>query len=340
MGPRRPCPRNPNGHQGREARIQRNRVMDKAPTFVGIDVSKHRLTSTRAPPARASPPTTTRGRGGARRAPGRPRAGAHRARGHGRPGGPPRGGPGRGRPAGRGRQSPPSARLRTRPGRLAKTDRLDAEAIARFAEAAAAGAALAGRGHPPPGRPGGAPPPAAQMLVAERNRRYAADPALHEGIDAHLHWLRRRWPRSSATWARRPGERGLARQGGAAALGAGRRAGERAHPAGRAARARLPHPSPGRRPGRVAPFSRDSGKMRASARRVAGRPCAPACTWPRSRRRPNPPIAAFYERLRRGSPPSSPHGLHAQLVVTLKPCCAPAPPGSRLDGEHGRSGRR
>src|SRR4051812_49586782 len=43
MGPRRPCPRDPNGHQGREARIQRNRVMDKAPTFVGIDVSKHRL---------------------------------------------------------------------------------------------------------------------------------------------------------------------------------------------------------------------------------------------------------------------------------------------------------
>src|SRR3982751_6643778 len=43
MGPRRPCPRNPNGHRGREARIQRNRVMDKGPTFVGIDVSKHRL---------------------------------------------------------------------------------------------------------------------------------------------------------------------------------------------------------------------------------------------------------------------------------------------------------
>src|SRR4051794_36047725 len=43
MGPRRPCPRNPNGHQGQQARIQRNRVMDKAPTFVGIDVSKHRL---------------------------------------------------------------------------------------------------------------------------------------------------------------------------------------------------------------------------------------------------------------------------------------------------------
>src|SRR3954464_5627681 len=43
MAPRRPCPRNPNGHQGSTARIQRNRVMDKAPTFVGIDVSKRRL---------------------------------------------------------------------------------------------------------------------------------------------------------------------------------------------------------------------------------------------------------------------------------------------------------
>src|SRR4051794_41284230 len=43
MAPRRPCPRDPNGHQGSTARIQRNRVMDKAPTFVGIDVSKRRL---------------------------------------------------------------------------------------------------------------------------------------------------------------------------------------------------------------------------------------------------------------------------------------------------------
>ena len=45
MAPRRPCPRNPNGHQGRQARIQRNRVMDKAttPVFVGIDVAKHSL---------------------------------------------------------------------------------------------------------------------------------------------------------------------------------------------------------------------------------------------------------------------------------------------------------
>src|SRR3954462_5991399 len=43
MAPRRPCPRDPNGHQGSTARIQRNRVMDKLPAFVGIDVSEHRL---------------------------------------------------------------------------------------------------------------------------------------------------------------------------------------------------------------------------------------------------------------------------------------------------------
>ena len=47
MAPRRPCHWNPNGHQGSTARIQRNRVMDKAtapaPTYVGIDVSKRRL---------------------------------------------------------------------------------------------------------------------------------------------------------------------------------------------------------------------------------------------------------------------------------------------------------
>jgi transposase len=75
-------------------------------------------------------------------------------------------------------------------GRLAKTDRLDAEAIARFAEAVR-----------PPARP--LPDEATrrlgalvarrrqllEMLVAERNRRHAADPSLHEGIDAHLRWL-------------------------------------------------------------------------------------------------------------------------------------------------------
>src|SRR4051794_16858207 len=75
-------------------------------------------------------------------------------------------------------------------GRLAKTDRNDAEAIARFAEAVR-----------PPVRP--LPDEVTrhlgalvarrrqllEMLVAERNRRQAAEPALHEGIDAHLRWL-------------------------------------------------------------------------------------------------------------------------------------------------------
>ena len=76
-------------------------------------------------------------------------------------------------------------------GRLAKTDTLDAEAIARFAEAV--------RPEPRP-----LPDAAAQrlralvarrrqligMLVAEKNRRtQATDPALHAHPDAHLAWL-------------------------------------------------------------------------------------------------------------------------------------------------------
>src|SRR3954471_2078151 len=75
-------------------------------------------------------------------------------------------------------------------GRLARTARLDAEAIARFAEAVR-----------PPVRP--LPDEATrrlgalvarrrqllEMLVAERNRRHMADPILREGIDAHLRWL-------------------------------------------------------------------------------------------------------------------------------------------------------
>jgi transposase len=75
-------------------------------------------------------------------------------------------------------------------GWLAKTDRLDAEAIARFAEAVR-----------PPVRP--LPDAATRhlgalvarrrqllgMLVAERNRRQAAAaPALQQRIDAHLRW--------------------------------------------------------------------------------------------------------------------------------------------------------
>ena len=76
-------------------------------------------------------------------------------------------------------------------GRLAKTDRLDAAAIAHFAEAVR-----------PPVRPltdeatrhlqalVARRRQLLEMLVAERNRRHAAaDPALHERLDAHLRWL-------------------------------------------------------------------------------------------------------------------------------------------------------
>ena len=98
-------------------------------------------------------------------------------------------------------------------GRLAKTDRLDAETIARFAEAVR-----------PPVRP--LPDEATrhlgalvarrrqllEMLVAERNRRHAADPRPARG-DRRPPALarRRRWPGSSATWTRRSGR---ARSGG------------------------------------------------------------------------------------------------------------------------------
>ena len=191
MAPRQPCPRNPNGHQGQQARIQRNRVMDKAPTFIGIDVSKHRLGIHSRPSGESSTigyddesvaalierlvavaPAliVLEATGGmevrlaaALAAAGLPVAVVNP------------------------RQVRAFARAM---GRLAKTDRLDAAVIAHFAEAVR-----------PPVRP--LPDEATrhlgaliarrrqllEMLVAERNRRHAADPVLHERIDAHLRWL-------------------------------------------------------------------------------------------------------------------------------------------------------
>jgi transposase len=77
-------------------------------------------------------------------------------------------------------------------GRLAKTDRVDAHVLARFAEAV---------------RPGPRPLPEAatraldalvtrrrqlvEMLTAERNRRGSAPPSLQRRLDAHIRWLRR-----------------------------------------------------------------------------------------------------------------------------------------------------
>src|SRR5919199_4855024 len=182
---------NPNGHQGSSARIQRNRVMDKAPTFVGIDVAKRRLDVHTRPSGEsftidhdddgvaalverlaALAPTLVvlEAPGGlevrlaaALAAAGLPVAVVNP------------------------RQVRAFARAT---GRLAKTDPLDAATIARFAAAVR-----------PPARP--LPDEATrhlgalvarrrrllEMLVAEPNRRPAADPPPREGVDPPHGWL-------------------------------------------------------------------------------------------------------------------------------------------------------
>src|SRR4051812_30359052 len=307
MGPRRPCPRNPNGHQGQQARIQRNRVMDKAPTFVGIDVSEHRL-DVHARPSGESFATDHDDEGVAglvgRLAALAPALVVLEATG-----------------GLEGRRVRAFARAT---GRLAKTDRLDAEAIARFAEAVR-----------PPARP--LPDEATrhlgalvarrrqllEMLVAERNRRHAADPALHEGIDAHLRWLEEALAgierdlgtavRESAAWCAK--EALLRSVPGVGPVSA------------RTLLAELPElGSLTRRQAAalvgVAPFSRDSGKMRGKRTVGGGRATLRACLYMAAvaaARGANPPIAAFYERLRRAGKPSK-LALTAcmrKLVVTL-----------------------
>src|SRR3954468_10982533 len=325
MGPRRPCPRNPNGHQGREARIQRNRVMDKAPTFVGIDVSKHRL-DVHARPSGESFATDYDDEGVAglvgrlaalapalivleatgglevRLAAALAAAGLPVAV-----------------------VNPRQVRAFARAtGRLAKTDRLDAKAIAHFAEAVR-----------PPMRP--LPDEATRrlqalvagrrqllaMLVAERNRRQAAEPALHERIDAHLRWLENALAeierdldeavRDSAVW--RAKEELLRSVPGVGPVSA------------RTLLAQLPElGSLTRRQVAalvgVAPFNRDSGKMRGKRTIWAGRAALRACLYMAAvaaARGSNPAIAGFYQRLRQAGKPAK-LALTAcmrKLVVTL-----------------------
>jgi transposase len=209
-------------------------------------------------------------------------------------------------------------------GRLAKTDRLDAAMIARFAEAVR-----------PPVRP--LPDEATrhlgalvarrrqllEMLVAERNRRHAADPALREGIDAHLRWLEEALAgierdldgavRESAAW--RAKEELLRSVPGVGPVSA------------RTLLAELPElGSLTRRQAAalvgVAPFSRDSGKMRGKRTVGGGRATLRACLYMAAvaaARGANPPIAAFYGRLRRAGKPAK-LALTAcmrKLVVTL-----------------------
>src|SRR3954454_21959120 len=335
MGPCRPCPRNPNGDQGREARIQRNRVMDKAPTFVGIDVSKHRL-DVHARPSGESFATDYDDEGVAglveRLAALAPALVVLEATG----------GLEVRLAAALAAAGLPVAVVNPRQvrafaraaGRLAKTDRLDAEAIARFAEAVR-----------PPARP--LPDEATrrlgalvarrrqllEMLVAERNRRHAADPALHEGIDAHLRWLEE---------APAGGERDLGTAVRESAAWCAKEALLRSVPgvgpvSARTLLAELPElGSLTRRQAAglagVAPFSRDSGKMRGKRTVGGGRATLRACLYMAAAaaargahppiaagRAPTPPTARFSERLRRGGKPAK-LALTAcmrKLVVTL-----------------------
>jgi transposase len=325
MAPRQPCPRNPNGHQGQQARIQRNRVMDKAPIFVGIDVAKRRLDIHSRPTGESSTidyddasvaalierlvalaPAliVLEATGGmeVRLAAALAAAGLPVAI-----------------------VNPRQVRAFARAmGRLAKTDRLDAVAIARFAEAVR-----------PPVRP--LPDEATrylgalvarrrqllEMLIAERNRRHAADPTLHARIDAHLRWLEEalaeieqdldRAVRESTVW--RAKEELLLSVPGIGQVSA------------RTLLAELPElGSLTRRQAAalvgVAPFSRDSGTMRGRRTVWGGRARLRACLYMAAvaaARGSNPVIASFYKRLRLAGKPAK-LALTAcmrKLVVTL-----------------------
>jgi transposase len=209
-------------------------------------------------------------------------------------------------------------------GRLAKTDRLDAAVIARFAEAVR-----------PPVRP--LPDEATrrlgalvarrrqllEMLVAERNRRHAAEPLMHGRIDAHLCWLGEalaeierdldRSVRESSIW--RAKEELLRSVPGVGPVSA------------RTLLAELPElGSLTRRQAAalvgVAPFSRDSGGMRGRRTVWGGRAALRACLYMAAvaaARGSNPAIADFYKRLRSAGKPAK-LALTAcmrKLVVTL-----------------------
>src|SRR4051794_13581752 len=255
----------PERSPGLDSPHQRSRVMDKLPVFVGIDVSKHRLDIHLRPSgegfavdhgeeeaatlvarlvALAPALVVLEATGGlevqlaaALAAAGLPVAVVN----------PRRGGPFAGAAGGR-----------------AKSDRRDAATIARFAEAVR-----------PPVRP--LPDEATrrlgalvarrrqllEMLVAERARRHAADPSLHEGLDAHLRWLE---------GALAGIERDLDEAAGGSPVGRAREELLRSVPgvgpvSARPLLAELPElGSLTRRQAAalvgVAPFSRDSGKMR------------------------------------------------------------------------------
>jgi len=209
-------------------------------------------------------------------------------------------------------------------GRLAKTDRLDAAAIAHFAEAVRPAVrpladeatrhlqALMARRRQ-----------LLEMLIAERNRRQAAAPALHGRIDAHLRWLEEALAeierdldgaiRASPVW--RAKEALLLSVPGVGPVSA------------RTLLAQLPELGAlTRRQAAalvgVAPFNRDSRKMRGKRAIWAGRAALRACLYMAAvaaARGSNPAIAGFYRRLHQAGKPAK-LALTAcmrKLVVTL-----------------------
>jgi transposase len=161
------------------------------------------------------------------------------------------------------------------------------------------------------------------MLTAERNRRHAAAPALHGRIDAHLHWLEEALAeierdldgavRASPVW--RAKEALLRSVPGVGPVSA------------RTLLAQLPElGSLTRRQAAalvgVAPFNRDSGKMRGKRTIWAGRAALRACLYMAAvaaARGSNPALAGFYRRLRLAGKPAK-LALTAcmrKLVVTL-----------------------
>ena len=313
---------NPNSRSGRRQASphSQGRVMERssaAPMFVGIDVAKDRLDVHLRPSgeAFARRPRRRRSRR-AGRAPGRARPGAGGAGGHRRL---------RGRPSPRALAAAglPLAVVNPRQirdfaratGRLAKTDRLDAEAIARFAEAvrpeprplpdaAARRARRAGRPPAPAGRD-------------DRQREPAPPPAPRPAAASAA--SRRIWPGCTRSW---PRSRPISTTRSAAAPAwraaedllasvPGHRQDLGPHPDRRAARARQPRSPQDRRLVGVAPINRDSGAFRGRRMVMGGRASVRTALYMPTLTaiRRNPAIRALYQRLiARGKPASCPQG--------------------------------
>ena len=342
---------NPNGRLGRRrrprARIRKDGSWSKPPARRSSSASTSRRTAStcisarraRRSPFRATPPASTGwppscGLGA------RPRG----ARGHRRLRGHRRRRARRRRPAAGRRQPAPDPRLRPRHGRLAKTDRLDAEAIALFAERIrpeprpvpdADAQALGGTRRPPP-------PDRRDDRHGGNRRRQARAPG-GRTIAATLKVLRGATRRASTATSTTPSA--------APPLGAPPRTcsacrasapSPRPHPDRRDARTRPPRPARGRRPGRRRPGQPRLRRHRADTgpSPAAGPPSATSSSWPPSQPSAGTrPCKAHYRQLTaRGRPKRSPSSpACAASSPSSTPSSGPKRHGAPLDPQHGRS---